>query len=200
MTSMREESSPSRAISESRQNRETRCSRWVPDFCHRWRKETGGVINSSDETAVKVPAARRISLMLKLSPDTPGKARFCRYSSPPGQNIKLSESVTLYCTRTERSSSAFTLPPSVSGNLYNRNTATFLLMTFVKRFMSTENIRSTSAPDVPQHIYSWKENPRQIQNTGHVLEEKGEETVWSSSLELLPLPPAADRWSHKTVI
>lgn len=35
MTSMREESIPSRAISESRQNRDTRCSRWVPDFCHR---------------------------------------------------------------------------------------------------------------------------------------------------------------------
>lgn len=38
MTSMREESIPSRAISESRQNRDTRCSRWVPDFCQRWRK------------------------------------------------------------------------------------------------------------------------------------------------------------------
>lgn len=40
MTSIREESIPSRAISESRQNRETRCSRWVPDFCHRWGQNT----------------------------------------------------------------------------------------------------------------------------------------------------------------
>lgn len=39
MTSIREESIPSRAISESRQNRETRCSKWVPDFCHRWRQK-----------------------------------------------------------------------------------------------------------------------------------------------------------------
>lgn len=43
MTSMREESIPSRAISESRQNRETRCSRWVPDFCQRWRQERGEI-------------------------------------------------------------------------------------------------------------------------------------------------------------
>lgn len=38
MTSIREESIPSKAISESKQNRETRCSKWVPDFCHLWRR------------------------------------------------------------------------------------------------------------------------------------------------------------------
>lgn len=52
MTSMREESIPSRAISESRQNRDTRCSRWVPDFCQRWRKSKAVITRSETDLMI----------------------------------------------------------------------------------------------------------------------------------------------------
>lgn len=88
MTSMREESIPSRAISESRQNRDTRCSRWVPDFCQRWGKSIG-VINSSGRQLrnrlheVSFILKPLFDPVLKVTDNTGALRSTCHYNQPP---------------------------------------------------------------------------------------------------------------------